>query len=115
MSKEPGAVHLHLLPKGALRDVVRYFIPMSKSEETRECEQPLEMAVSQVIGEMPFLWLAVGDKKGPASLHGYPAHGSVIIATERSTSILNYPGFPTWLSQDGDDGNRMRFPRRLRQ
>ena len=25
------------------------------------------------------------------------------------------PGFPNWLSQVGDDGNRMRFPRRLRQ
>ena len=70
--KNDSAANLHLLPKGALRDVVRYFIPMSKSEETRECEQPLEKAVSQVIGEMPFLWLAVGDKKGPASLHGYP-------------------------------------------
>ena len=25
------------------------------------------------------------------------------------------PGFPNWLSQVGDDGNRMRFPRRFRQ
>ena len=34
---------------------------------------------------------------------------------DAETRCLIEPGFPNWLSQVGDDGNRMRFPRRLRQ
>ena len=39
-------------------------------------------------------------------------------ASQSATAQLatqSRPGFPNWLSQVGDDGNRMRFPRRLRQ
>ena len=40
----------------------------SAPREAREPEQPLERAVSAVIGEMPFLWLVVKDEPGPDSL-----------------------------------------------
>ena len=39
--------------------------------EVREREQPLERAVSQVIGNMPFLWLSVDDEPGPQSQRGF--------------------------------------------
>ena len=79
------------------------------SREARERERHLETAVSKVIGEMPFLWLAVEDAPGPASLRGFiernaiallsnrgkqpidpslPLHGSVIIATARRCAAL---------------------------
>ena len=41
------------------------------SHDVRESEKTLERAVSKVIGDMPFLWLAVVDEPGPDSLRGY--------------------------------------------
>ena len=45
----------------------------------REREQALERTVSTVIGEMPFLWLAIGDEAGSASLRGYIKRNSVAL------------------------------------
>ena len=43
----------------------------SAPREVRKLEQPLERTVSTVIGDMPFIWLAVEDEPGPKSLRGY--------------------------------------------
>ena len=43
----------------------------SAPRAVREGEQSLERAVSVVIGDMPFLWLAIEDESGPDSLRGY--------------------------------------------
>ncbi len=42
----------------------------SAPREVRGREQPLERAVSAVIGDMPFLWLAIEDEPGAESLRG---------------------------------------------
>lgn len=37
----------------------------------RAREHPLELAVSRIIGEMPFLWVKADDPPGPASIRGF--------------------------------------------
>ena len=45
----------------------------------RESELPLEQMVSQHIGNMPFLWLAVRDDAGKESLRGYVEQNSIAL------------------------------------
>ena len=49
----------------------KWAVGSSASRETRDREYPLERAVSDHIRAMPFLWLAVDDEPGPASLRAY--------------------------------------------
>lgn len=49
------------------------------SRQIREGERQLECAVSDVIGDMPFLWLAIEDEPGPASLRGYIERNSIAL------------------------------------
>jgi len=46
-------------------------------KDVREAEKPLEQAVSQYIGNMPFLWLEIGDKAGPESDRGVIERNSI--------------------------------------
>lgn len=48
-------------------------------EAVKELERPLEMAVSEHIHAMPFLWLAVGDKPGAQSHRGVIERGSIAL------------------------------------
>lgn len=60
----------------------------SAPREVRELEQPLEQAVSKVIGEMPVLWLAVEDEPGPNSLRGYIEKNAIaLLSNYRGQSI----------------------------
>lgn len=68
----------------------------SAPREVRESEQPLEMAVSSVIGGMPFLWLAIEDEPGPASLRGYIERNSIALLSNFSKEPLDPPS-RTWL------------------
>ncbi len=49
------------------------------ARQIRESEATLECAVSEVIGAMPFLWLAIEDEPGPASLRGYIERNSIAL------------------------------------
>ena len=66
------------------------------SPKVRERERELEEEVSQVIGEMPFLWLAVEDEPGPGSLRGY---------IERNTIALlsNWCEVSSWCDEESID------------
>ncbi len=68
----------------------------SASRDVRKSENPLEQAVSQVIGEMPFLWLAVNDDPGPASLRGYIERNAIALLSNYRKEALDPPS-SSWL------------------
>ena len=39
-------------------------------KEVKNCEHALECEVTRLIGDFPFLWLAVDDDPGPNSMRG---------------------------------------------
>ncbi len=63
----------------------------SAPREIRAREQPLERIVSAVIGDMPFLWLAIGDKPGPDSLRGYIERNAIALLSNFSKEPLDPP------------------------
>ena len=69
--------------------------------EIREREQPLETAVSAVIGEMPFLWLAIGDEAGPASLRGSIKSNSIALLSNHGKPSIDTPS-RSWLGHHCD-------------
>ena len=70
------------------------------SREVREREQPLEIAVSKVIGEMPLLWLPVEDAPGPASLRGYIERNSIALLSNYGKQPIDPPS-RSWLGHHG--------------
>ena len=68
----------------------------SAPREVRQHEQPLERAVSAVIGDMPFLWLAIEDEPGPESLRGYIERNAIALSSNFAKEPLN-PSSQTWL------------------
>ena len=58
-------------------------------------EQPLEIAVSQVIGNMPFLWVSIEDDPGPRSLRAFVERNSIALL---SNSLIDPPS-SSWLGQ----------------
>ena len=59
--------------------------------EVRQREQPLELAVSNVIGEMPFLWLAVEGAPGPGSLRGYIKRNAIALLSNYGKQPIDPP------------------------
>jgi len=49
--------------------------------EIRESELALEQQVSNYIGNLPFLWLAIEDASGPESLRGYIERSSIALVS----------------------------------
>tara|TARA_R110000787_G_scaffold25321_1_gene71221 strand:+ start:152 stop:859 length:708 start_codon:yes stop_codon:yes gene_type:complete len=68
----------------------------SAPREVRQREQPLEQAVSEVIGEMPFLWLAINDEPGPASARGYVERNAIGLLSNFEKESLDPPS-DNWL------------------
>ncbi len=66
------------------------------SREVRERERHLETAVSKVIGEMPFFWLAVEDAPGPASLRGFIERNAIALLSNRGKQPIDLPS-RSWL------------------
>ena len=69
-------------------------------KEVRERERPLEHAVSQYIGGMPFLWVAVTDEPGRESMRGYLARNAIALLS--NYSIADSPVDPPsseWLGR----------------
>jgi len=61
-------------------------------------EYPLELAVSQYIGGLPFLWLAVDDAPGPDSQRGTIERNSIALLSEISNSHIT----DDWLGNSSD-------------
>lgn len=70
----------------------------SAPRDIRESEQPLERAVSEVVGEMPFLWLDVGDEPGPDSMRGYIERNAIALISNFGKSPLDPPS-QDWLGR----------------
>ena len=64
--------------------------------EVRERELPLERAVSQVIGNMPFLWLSVDDEPGPQSLRGFIERNAIALLSNYGKPPIDPPS-DSWL------------------
>ena len=64
--------------------------------EVREQEQPLERAVSTVIGDMPFLWLTIEDEPGPDSLRGYVERNAIALLSNFGKHPIDPPS-RSWL------------------
>ncbi len=54
-------------------------------------EAPVERAVSDHIGRMPFLWLPVNDEPRPASLRGLIERNSIALVTNQPDGALDIP------------------------
>ena len=64
--------------------------------EVRERELPLERAVSQVIRNMPFLWLSVGDEPGPQCLRGFIERNAIALLSNYGKPPIDPPS-DSWL------------------
>ena len=69
--------------------------------EVRKREQPLEKIVSKVIGDMPFLWLAIEDEPGPQSKRGYIERNAIALLSNRGKHPIDPPS-PSWLGTHSD-------------
>lgn len=69
--------------------------------EVRECERPLEVQVSAVIGKMPFLWLAIGDPSGPGSMRGYIERNTIALLSNHGKMPIDPPS-SSWLGYHCD-------------
>ena len=72
--------------------------------DIRAREQPLERVVSTVIGDMPFLWLAIDDEPGPDSLRGYIERNAIALLSNFGKHPIDPPS-RSWL---GHRCNRAR-------
>jgi hypothetical protein len=68
----------------------------SAPREVREGERSLERAVSTVIGDMPFLWLAIEDEPGFDSLRGYIERNAISLLSNFGRPPLDPPS-RNWL------------------
>jgi hypothetical protein len=67
----------------------------------RASEQALEREVSKVIGNMPFLWLAIDDKAGPENLRGYIEKNAIALLSNYQRPSLDPPS-QAWLGRHCD-------------
>jgi hypothetical protein len=69
--------------------------------KVRAGERALECEVSQVIGAMPFLWLATQDEAAPVSARGYIERNAIAILSNYNKVPLDPPS-ENWLGRDCD-------------
>ncbi len=63
----------------------------SAPREVREREHSLERAVSQVIGNLPFLWLSIEDEPGPQSLRGFIERNTIALLSNYGKPSIDPP------------------------
>ena len=73
----------------------------SASRDIRKGELALERDVSHFIGNMPFLWVAIDDEPGPASLRGYIERNSIALLGNCQRLALDPPS-KEWLGRRCD-------------
>ena len=69
------------------------------SREIRAAEYPLERAVSEYIGNMPFLWLDVSDAPGKSCDRGLIESGIIALLSNFERPAIDAPS-PMWLGRD---------------
>ena len=70
-------------------------------KEVRESEQPLEQAVSETLGDMSLLWLAVDDDSGPSSKRGYIERNAIALLSNYDKEPVDPPS-SDWLGLHSD-------------
>jgi hypothetical protein len=65
-------------------------------EDVKMQEQPVEIAVSHIIRDMPFLWLDVADDSGPDSQRGYIERNAIALLSNYEKEALDIAS-PGWL------------------
>jgi hypothetical protein len=73
----------------------------SAPRTVRHGERALECEVSRVIGNMPFLWLAIDDDAGPDSLRGFIEGNAIALLSNYGRPPLDAPS-PDWLGRHSD-------------
>ena len=71
------------------------------SAANKKMEEPLEIEVSNVVGNMPFLWLAAEDEAGPDSLRGYIERNSIALLSNLDKTPIDAPS-ANWLGSHCD-------------
>ena len=90
---------------GSVSDAAdRHFID---KEAVKNEEQPIERAVSKVIGAMPLLWLDLDDAPGPDSLRGHIERNTIALLSNYDKTPLDSPS-SNWL---GRSSNREKVQR----
>ena len=64
--------------------------------ELAAAEAPIEAAVSEYLGRLPFLWLPVDDEPGPDSLRGYIERNAIALTSGLHEPMIDPPS-PSWL------------------
>lgn len=70
----------------------------SAGSDVRIRERALEDRVSGYIGQMPFLWLAVTDEPGPASLRGFIERNAIALLSNFRRTAVDTPS-ADWLGR----------------
>jgi hypothetical protein len=73
----------------------------SASKSVREGELGIERKVSEIIGNMRFLWLAIEDDPEPNSRRGYVERNSIALLSNYNKRALDPPS-ETWLGHHSD-------------
>ncbi|MFZ2956267.1 MAG: hypothetical protein WA705_05205 [Candidatus Ozemobacteraceae bacterium] len=68
----------------------------SASREIRQSEEPTEIKVSEIIRQLPFLWLNVDDAPHPESLRGYIEKNAIALLSNYLQVAMDSPS-PGWL------------------
>ncbi|CAB4785713.1 unannotated protein [freshwater metagenome] len=71
------------------------------TQETKKMEYPLEVAVSQRIGEMSVICLPINDPPSRASLRGIVERGAIGLLSRATRESLDTPSL-TWLGRSSD-------------
>ena len=77
------------------------------SRDIRVSELEHERRVSTTIGQMPLLWLDVGDEPGPQSLRGFIERNSIALLSNYEKVPVDPPS-PGWLGNSCDRGRVRR-------
>jgi hypothetical protein len=81
--------------------------------DVRKSEHALERAVSNFIGTMSFLWLAVEDEPGPQSLRGYIERNSIALLSNYKKVPLDPPS-ASWLGRHCENERLRESGQRVR-
>ena len=68
------------------------------SPEDAKAEEPVERAVSRIVGNMRFLWLAIEDEPGPDSERGYIERNAIALLSNYRGDAIDAPS-STWLGR----------------
>jgi len=83
---------------GYPEEVCRAWASARADRRIRDIEYPLERAVSEHIGRMPFLWLAVSDPAGRESHRGYLEANAIGLLSNCGRYPMHPPS-PDWLGR----------------